>query len=202
MVDPFNVTNFERSLRELEEYFLFCVAVAGKKATMIAGKIDEFLSESRADETPFEYVLRLDFEGRLAERLLEVRLGKYAVLSRAYPLAAAKPGLVHASSDELEMIPGVGPKTARFFILHTRPDARVAVIDTHVLKYLKSRGHKVPKGFPTGQTYARLEALMLEEIDASGMTGAEFDLAVWSHYASNGVSPLPPVPSIRKRRHK
>lgn len=200
MVDPYNVTNFSRSRWELEEYFLFCAAVAGKKATMIAGKITQFLMEARADETPFEYVRRLVDEDRLTQRLKEVRLGKYAVLSSAYALAATTEGLLEAEPEVLETIPGVGPKTARFFILHTRRGARVAVIDTHVLKYLKSRGRKVPKGFPTGRVYARLEAIMLEEMDASGMDRAEFDLAIWSHYASNGASPLPVVPTTAQRR--
>ena len=200
MVDPYDITNFARSQPEMEEFFLFCVAVAGKKATMIAGKIDEFLSGAAAAETPFEYVRRLEGEGRLGGRLVEVRLGKYGILPRAYPQAATREGLVHAPVDELEMIPGVGPKTARFFVLHTRPGARVAVIDTHVLKYLKFRGHRVPNGFPTGRAYAGLEEIMLDEMDRSGMDRAEFDLAIWSHYASNGAYPLPPVPPRRRGR--
>lgn len=196
MVDPYNVTNFSRTPAELEEYFLFCVAVAGKKAVVIAAKIAEFLSAAHPGESPFEYVRRIDAEGRLHDHLVETRLGKYALLSRAYPAAARIPGLVSAPVESLESIVGVGPKTARFFVLHTRREARVAVIDTHVLKFLKSRGHRVPKGFPPPRDYRRLEDIMLGEMDASGMDRAEFDLAIWSHYASNGASPLPVPPAL------
>lgn len=192
MVDPFNVTNYSRTRSELEEYFLFCLAVAGKKATMIAAKVAEFLSGATPDETPFAYVLRLEAEGSLTARLIEVKMGKYALLTRAYA-QAARMDVATASVDELEALPGVGPKTARFFVLHSRRNAKVAVIDTHVLKFLREKGHEVPKGFPSPRDYKRFEQIMLSEIEASGMNTAEFDLAVWSHYASGGASPLPGV---------
>lgn len=195
MVDPFNVTDYSRSQHDLEEYFLFCLAVAGKKAVMIAAKVSAFLDGAAADESPFAYVLRLEREGTLADRLRDVKLGKYALLAQAYPAAARVADISTAPVDELEALPGVGPKTARFFVLHSRPEARVAVIDTHVLKFLRERGHDVPKGFPTSNAYSRLEGIMLREMDASGLPRAEFDLAVWSHYASNGATPLP-VPLI------
>lgn len=191
MVDPYDVTDYGRGRSALEEYFLFCVAVAGKKAVMIAAKVAEFLEGSQPGESPFEYVLRLDGEGSLAARLKETRIGKYALLAKAYPAAARLGDVSAATVEELEALPGVGPKTARFFVLHSRKDARVAVIDTHVLKFLRERGHETPKGFPTGAAYRRLEGLMLDEMEASGLSRAEFDLAVWSHYASNGKTPLP-----------
>mgnify|MGYP002622262244 CR=1 FL=1 len=196
MVDPYDVTDFARSRGGLEEYWLFCLAVAGKKATMIASKVDEFLGGASADETPFSYVRRLVSEGTLAERLADVRMGKYALLERAYSASVSPgaPDIATASAEELEGIPGVGPKTARFFIVHSRKGARVAVIDTHVLKFLRDRGHRVPPGFPGRRDYARLERIMLSEVDASGLDPAEFDLAVWSHYASGGKTPLPSSP--------
>jgi len=191
MIDAYDVTKFDRTPAELEEYFLFCVAVAGKKATVVASKLDDFLSGAMPGESPFAYVRRLQGEGRLLERLVEVRMGKYSLLCRAWAAAALLPDLASATVDELEALPGVGQKTARFFVLHTRKDAKVAVIDTHVLKFLRHRGHRVPKGFPGPREYVRLEAIMLDEVAASGMEPADFDLAVWAHYASNGASPLP-----------
>jgi len=200
MVDPYDVTDYGRSRAELEEYFLFCLAVAGKKAVMIAAKVAEFLKGAAPGETPFEYVLRIEREGTLSDRLKEVRLGKYALLEAAYSAAARIGDISAASVEQLEALPGVGPKTARFFILHSRRDAKVAVIDTHVLKFLRERGHDVPKGFPTAQTYRRLEAVMLDEMEASGLSRAEFDLAVWSHYASGGKTPLPaPAAAVRQQ---
>lgn len=196
MIDPFKITNFNRSTEELQEFWLFCLAVAGKKATMIASKIDEFLSGRNLNETPFEYVDRLSHSGELLERLKDVRMGKYALLELAFANSAqaGRLDLREVMPSDLEELPGVGPKTARFFIMHSREDAQIAVIDTHVTKYLKERGHDVPNGVPTGKVYARLEQIMIAETKASGMSPADFDLAIWSHYASNGEKPLPAVP--------
>lgn len=197
MVDPFQITDFKRDDTALQEFWLFCVAVAGKKATMIASKIDEFLSGCQDGETPFDYVRRLASEDRLIERMTEVRLGKYALLDRAwrFTVSEAGPDLRTAQVSELQSIHGVGFKTSRFFILHSRADADVAVIDTHVLKYLASLGHEVPDTIPVGETYLRLEAIMLDAARAAGMPMADFDLAVWKHYASGGAHPLPsPLP--------
>lgn len=199
MVDPLNVTDFGRTRDELEEYWLFCLAVAGKKASVIAAKIDEFLSEARA-ESPLSYVRRLDAQGALLDRLVAVKIGKYGLLARAYSASAAPgaPDLATAGVEALESLPGVGPKTARYFLLHTRRNACVAVIDTHVLKYLRALGHDVSRGFPSARDYLRLEKIMLAEMDASGMGPAEFDLAVWSHYATKGERPLPGIGRIRQ----
>lgn len=196
MIDPFKITDFERTTEELQEFWLFCLAVAGKKATMIAGKIGEFLEGRSSNETPFEYVNRLAKSGELIGRLKDVRMGKYALLELAFANSAqaGRLDLRKVVPSDLEELPGVGPKTSRFFIMHSRENAQIAVIDTHVTKYLRERGYDVPKGVPTGKVYARLEQIMIAETKASGMTPADFDLAIWSHYASNGEKPLPAVP--------
>jgi thermostable 8-oxoguanine DNA glycosylase len=195
MIDPFKITDFERKEADLQEFLLFCVAVAGKKATMIASKIATFLSGANNNELPFDYVRRLAQSELLVERLKDVKMGKYALLNRAWRdlTGANGPDIRACSADELQSIHGVGFKTARFFILHSRRDADVAVIDTHVLKYLASLGHKVPTTIPVGQQYLDLEAIMIELAKAAGMTMADFDLAVWSHYASQGQHPLPTI---------
>lgn len=194
MIDAYDVTIFDRSDHELEEFLMFCLAVAGKKATVIAQKIDQLLCGAEAGETPFDYVARLDAQGLLHDRLRAVKLGKYRVLSRAYPAVASlfKGRLREVSPADLETVVGIGPKTARYFLLHSRKDpGPIAVIDTHVMKFLRHIGHDVPLRLPTRAEYPRLEALMIEAAGRSGMSMADFDLAVWSHYASGGASPLP-----------
>jgi thermostable 8-oxoguanine DNA glycosylase len=194
MIDPHDVTNFSRSEAELQEYLMFCLAVAGKKASMIAGKLHAFLSGMHSGEDPFQYVLRLHATSLLEAELRKVGMGKYDLLGKAYPAVAEqfRGRLAHVPISELESIRGIGPKTARYFALHSRrTPGEIAVIDTHVMKYLRHLGHKVPKRLPTRSNYGRLEGLMIAAAKASRMSMADFDLAVWSHYASGGSSPLP-----------
>jgi thermostable 8-oxoguanine DNA glycosylase len=76
-------------------------------------------------------------------------------------------------------------KTSRCFILHTRKNARVAGLDTHMLKFLRSKGHfDAPKSTPSNEkNYDRFEKLVLKYADEAGKTPAEFDLDVWNSYA-------------------
>lgn len=193
MVDPHNITDFNRSRFDLEAFWIFAVCVAGKKADVIAKKVNAFVSETPQNSTPFAFIRDLVEEGRLREVLMRHRMGKFALLERSFTFIVSEhsPCIETDHVAVLEMVPGVGSKTSRFFVLHSRPNARVAVIDTHVLKYLKSRGHPVPSTIPTGSKYYELEGLMLQYMDASGLGRAEFDLAVWRHYATKGSTPLP-----------
>lgn len=194
MIDPKKITDFNRSDSELQEFWLFCIAVAGKTASQIAVKIDGFLSPRKADETPYEFIRRLVSTNSLRAEMERVKLGKYDLLSKAYSFCVsdAGPDLRKASVQDLEQVHGVRHKTSRFFLLHSRAGADVAVIDTHVLKYLKHRGHPgIPDGVPQNNSYYDLEALMKAEAEAHAMPLAEFDLAVWNHYSSGGLEPLP-----------
>lgn len=86
--------------------------------------------------------------------------------------------------EDLEAIPGIGPKTARCFLIHSRPDQQYAGLDTHVLKFLRDKGHEVPASTPTGKKYKELEKVFLQYAAESGMTVADFDLAIWNQYRS------------------
>jgi thermostable 8-oxoguanine DNA glycosylase len=194
MIDPTKITHFARTQHELEEFWLFCIAVAGKTASQIAAKIDQFLSGKTASEGPYDYVRRLITEDRLRPELERVKMGKYRLLVQGYAecVADSGPDLSTATPRDLEAIYGVKHKTARFFILHSRENADVAVIDTHVLKYLKHRGHdNIPDSVPQTARYYEIEELMKSEARLSALSFADFDLAVWNHYSSKGASPLP-----------
>jgi thermostable 8-oxoguanine DNA glycosylase len=81
--------------------------------------------------------------------------------------------------EELEKIPGLGLKTSRFFLLHSRKDQQVAVLDTHILRWMRSRGWKAPKATPPLKKYKELEVAFLMECVWSGMTPATLDLFIW-----------------------
>ena len=205
MIDPYKITNYHRTDEELEEFWLFCLAVAGKKATMMAGKVDQFLAPMRdynervkafpaLQETPYEYILGLINHRALETQLRAVKMGKYKLLEQGYRDSAVlgNQHLRTASADALTAICGAGYKTSRFFTLHSRQFENVAVIDTHMLKYINHIGApNVPDGIPVGKEYLRLESILLADAASKSMVMADYDLKIWSHYASKGASPLP-----------
>ena len=134
MIDPSNVTNTARTPHELEEFLLFCVVVAGKNADQQARKLEQFLGGRK----PFDHIRASDRDGRLAARLREVRLGKYTLLVRSLrALAASRADLGACTWEELTRFPGIGIKTAKFFILHSRPGQMHGVLDTHLLGWMR-----------------------------------------------------------------
>ena len=82
---------------------------------------------------------------------------------------------------ELESIYGIGPKTARFFLLHSFPDQNYAVLDTHILAWMREvRKYQVPKSTPSGKKYEELEGWFLFEAHLVDMTPAELDILIWN----------------------
>lgn len=183
VIDPADVENFNRTRQELEEFVLFTTVVAGKNALIQAKKLDDFLGEGR--EAPFEYLRGLISRQGLGERLREHRIGQYRRLEQTFScLAQGGIDLSSCSINELEEIPGIGPKTARFFVIYSRPNIRAAALDTHILRYLRDMGHQAPKTTPSSKSlYAKLEALVLEAADEAGMPMARFDIEVWKRYS-------------------
>jgi len=185
IVDPFNITNTNRTNDEKEAFLLFCVCVAGKKATMISEKLANFLSLDSSVSSPFQKVRNMIAENSLTENLKKVKMGKYSLIENAFTIIVnSSLNLNTVTPEELETVPGVGKKTSRFFILHSRENANVAVIDTHILKYLNSIGVDAGKSVPTGKRYDELEQIMLSESKKMNMSPADFDFKIWSWYAS------------------
>lgn len=191
MIDPKNITNFNRTDAELEEFMLFAIVVAGKKSAQQVRKLSSFLALVRFNPkfmgmTPLDYVRYLDAGGVLESELELVKMGQYTRIGQAFrSLAASGLDLRACSVADLEALPGIGPKTARFFVLHTRENARVAALDTHVLKWLRSLGHSTPKQTPPkAKAYAKLESVFLDEADRRGIHPAHLDLSVWSASAA------------------
>jgi len=191
MIDPANITNFKRSLFELEEFLLFCIVAAGKNAKVQAAKLDAFLKPARdLGHTPFMYVRTLNVIGVLREHLEKHKLGQYNRLEQAFCTASQfySVGLQYATTAGLEKIPGIGPKTARFFLVHSQPGQQFAILDTHILRYMRDvHGIETPKTTPSGQKYLKLEKQFLALVP-TGMSVAEFDLSIWNHY--NAKTPI------------
>jgi len=186
LVDPQNITKFDCSEEELQLLLLFWICAAGKKASTAAANLCRMLEYGRdvfCVEEPFKIIKK--FGSDLAEAMRSHGIGCYNNKSRSMlDLVSRDLDLLNCSVSDLESVIGIGPKTARCFVMHSRAGSRHAGLDTHVLKYMKKMGIKVPKSTPTGKKYLELETKFLEMADAAGKSPAEFDLEIWRHYAS------------------
>ena len=100
-------------------------------------------------------------------------------------LAYSNLDLKTCSPEDLEKIRGIGPKTSRAFLIHSRPNQKYACLDVHLLRFMRDLGYDVPINTPTGKKYKQIEQLWLKLANKSGMTLAEFDLTIWRKYSGN-----------------
>ena len=181
LINPNDITNFQRSQDDLEAFWLFCIVVAGKNSQVQAQKLAKFLEPAHeAGLSPLEYI---EHVSDLETLLREVKMGQYNRLTQAFKESAYM-DVSAANLLRLESIFGVGPKTSRFFILHSRPNQRFAVLDTHILRWLRQQGIDAPKVTPTGTRYLKLEQQFLDYCDACNMSPAELDLHIWKEGAT------------------
>lgn len=161
---------------------------------MQAKKLDEFLNlivkDFYGDEeyigTWFELLSQCT-ESYIRQKLEAVKMGQYFRIARAIgDIVYDLPNLKTITIEGLERYRGVGPKTARFFMLHSFKGAKCAVLDTHILKYLRDCGYDAPKSTPqNSNAYRKLEIRFLElwEKTNQGLSLAEFDLKIWKKYS-------------------
>jgi len=101
-------------------------------------------------------------------------------------MSAVDLDLATCTLEELMSVHGVGQKTARFFLLHTRPDCQCAVLDTHILKWLRDNQVDAPQNTPTSvKQYLALEKqfLFLARENFPFMSIADIDLTLWMKYS-------------------
>jgi hypothetical protein len=169
--------------KELQAFLLYCVMVAGKRDQSTRKKLDTFLSHNSDSGTPFQYIRSLVKDRKLGQMLRRVRMGRYRVFEKAFRGVSALDPRV-CTLEELESIPGIGPKTSRLFLLKSRLNQRYAVLDTHILRELRHRGvAAVPRSTPSKRQYARLESAVLTFCDKEGISPAEFDTLAWRKWA-------------------
>ena len=194
MFDPDEATDFDRNDEELEEFMLFCFLNHGKGAKMQAQKLQVFLqiardlgesprpSLLRGDETPFELIRFLISRDKLGEATRKAKLGQYRVVDVGFKqIAQSKIDLRTCTPEELEEIKGIKYKSSRYFILHSREDQDYAVLDTHILKWLREIGHKeAPEQSPQSRKkYLEWEKIFFQECKDRNRNPANFDLEIW-----------------------
>jgi thermostable 8-oxoguanine DNA glycosylase len=190
MITPTTITNYNRTQEELEEFLLFSILVAGKNANQTAKKLDSFLSKRKQfgveDMSPFEFIEYLVRVSLLTPTLESVKFGQYNRIFHAFKeITKHKNRLDFVTPYELEQIKGIGSKTSRFFVLHSRPNQHYAVLDTHILRWLRDHGIDAPKSTPSKNKYIQLEKQFLTYANQYGILPAELDLQIWTTYSKN-----------------
>lgn len=180
---------------KLEYKLLYSLVVAGKSAKFAENVMAKFLGDPEAVAeqwgTPFPMVRHMcgvpgEQEDVLMANLKYCRSGNYTKLERAFKaIVEAKFNLRTCTPQDLEKVPGIGPKTSRFFILWTRPGAKYAALDTHILKWLRYLGANAPLATPTKKKYALLEHIVLLQAAHRKMTPGELDEKIWRHCQEN-----------------
>ncbi len=176
-IDPELITNYNRNKYQKESFLLYCIVAAGKTAKTQAAKLNEFL---KGITKPFNYVKELVNNKQLYNYLVKSKLGQYKRIEKSFEKVVDL-DLDRVTVDELVRVKGIGPKTARFFVMHSRKGERVATLDVHILKWLREQGvENVPSQTPQSSlNYNRLEKAFLELAEKMGRTPAELDLQIW-----------------------
>lgn len=192
MINPDKITNYNLSTSKLEENLVFWVLVAGKTAKTTAKNLDKLLKKLHAygwegkKNSPLQLLNRFNVE-ELALILKACGFGCYNLKAESLKqLASANLNLKTCSVEDLEKIKGIGRKTSRCFVMHTRKNARCAGLDTHLLKFLNDLGYNVPRSTPgSDRLYKEVEGKLLSVVDKTKRSPAALDLLVWRVYSKH-----------------
>jgi len=193
-IDPYNITKFDRTEEELQLFLLFCIVVAGKTAYIQAEKLEQFLCSVNerlmmpGRVLPFQTLKSAEQHGILMEEIQKAKLGQYRKIYAGFKfISEYKFDLRNTSTEQLEVIPGVGMKSSRFFLLHSDLNYQnnIAILDTHILKFINENiDESAPKSTPTIRvTYKFWEDRFLFWCEQNNKNVADFDLEVWKSYA-------------------
>jgi len=192
MINPAEVTNYNRTQYELEEFILFCINVAGKKSAIEAPKLEVFIERAKditKETTPFNCIKKLIKLGRLNEIMHWAKLSPYAQRYNSYVAVAKIKDLQSVTLNRLLQVPGIGLKTARFFLSHSREDFDEPMLDTHILRFLRDQGYvDAPKSTPTNENTYHYFANIFKNIARQlGKSVTDLDLEIWKQYSGTAA---------------
>lgn len=201
---PGNVENpflFDATESELDAFIMVCMVVAGKNARIQQDKLWLFMSNLGYDPgTPGLLNHLHEMSGEELEReLRNVRMGQYRRLVRGLKYFAdlrvnGGLNLRTCLREDLTAIPGIGLKTASFFLLYTRLGiADMACLDTHILKFMRDSGldASAPSNTPVPDRYLELERKFVDLCAEAGRTVPSVDFDIWSFYSTKQNGSVP-----------
>lgn len=188
MINPAKVTNYNRTQDELQEFILFCINVAGKKSSIEAPKLEVFIERAKnitKETSPFNCIKKLIKLGRLNEIMHWAKLSPYAQRYNSYVAVSKIKDLQSVSLSRLLEVAGIGLKTARFFLSHSREDFDEPMLDTHILRYLRDQGYTdAPKSTPSNEnTYLYFANIFKNIARQLGKSVTDLDLEIWKQYS-------------------
>ena len=179
-IEPTKITNFNRSGAELESFWLFCIIVAGRNSDFAARCVGKALSNAHS-KTPFSYFESLGETG-IHNLLVANKVGQYTRITKAI-VQSIGVNLRTCTLEDLLAIHGVGMKTARFFLLHSRAGLEYAVLDTHILAWMRDKSVEAPTSTPTNpEVYSKLEKtfIYLRKLYYPHLSPEKADLLIWA----------------------
>jgi thermostable 8-oxoguanine DNA glycosylase len=178
MLTEANLMNFERTTDQLEELLFFSLCVAGKNSQITMRGVNR-LFEGKSH--PFRWLRSLLNKKQFIPMMKKVGLGQYNRMQKsARCMVDSEIDLHTCSVAELESLHGIGPKTARFFLAFSRKGVKVAILDVHILRWMKKHGIKTPNKTPsTRKNYWELEKKYLALARRMKQNPAKLDYKVW-----------------------
>lgn len=186
MINPAQVTNYNRTQSELQEFLLFCINVSGKKSAVEAPKLEVFLERVRSITgctKPFDGMIKLG--DRLVEIMHWAAISPYKQRYNSYCDVLKLGDLRAVTLTRLLQVRGIGLKTARFFLSHSREDFDEPMLDTHILRFLRDQGYKdAPKSTPQNEnTYYYFANIFKNIARILGKSVTDLDLEIWKQYS-------------------
>lgn len=195
MINPAKVTNYNRTHSELQEFLLFGINVAGKKSKVEAPKLDRFLRAledkygdcllSGQSASPFNLVRYAWAEGTLQDLMKEYGIAPHRARFNSYCDVIEISDLYRVSLNRLLQVRGIGLKTARFFLSHSREHFDEPMLDTHILSFIRDNGYAAaPRTTPSNPSvYAQYAGIFKDIARQLGLSVTDLDLQVWKEYS-------------------
>lgn len=186
MIDPAKITNFQLTTASLQAHLIFWVLAAGKSGARAAQITNTLIKEYVPTNYNLFTCLRNYSLDDIVNMCYRYGTGCHNNKGRSiYEVVNKNLDLKACTYNDLESIFGIGRKTSRCFIMHSRKNAQCAGLDTHILKFLRVMGiEDVPKTTPSSKKqYERLEQEFLILAKKYKKEPVVLDLMIWNEYS-------------------